>query len=269
MTTTPAPSVDSHADDDLPLSVRPEPADSVAEPITPPSRSAPPVQSVARKAAFILKVIVGLIISILLGMVIFMWMLLRQQQIQLTTLEAALRSGQLQSLPDRLQQLEDKQQQFLPGSQAEKWRQTQAQQNSELKAQLAVLIADTKKTQSSAASAIAAQNGLERQIETLRKALDTQVLRIDTLSDRKAPAASLVGAKKPSKLRRLTPPFTLVSIERRGGQDYVVTLPAGGSWAQLRMLSPGESLSGWTLAHAGYGEATFRVNGKLTILKVE
>lgn len=65
------------------------------------------------------------------------------------------------------------------------------------------------------------------------------------------------------------PPFTLVSIERRGGQAYAVILPAGdGGWAQLRMLSPGESLSGWMLTRVNGSQAEFKVNGQVQLLTI-
>ncbi len=55
-----------------------------------------------------------------------------------------------------------------------------------------------------------------------------------------------------------------MSIERRGGQAYAVILPAGNSgWTQLRMVSPGESLSGWVLVNISGNQAEFQVNGQV------
>ncbi|PVP56924.1 hypothetical protein C4711_24035, partial [Salmonella enterica subsp. enterica serovar Newport] len=81
-----------------------------------------------------------------------------------------------------------------------------------------------------------------------------------------APGGSPSPVKKESKPRprKLTPPFTLVSTELRGGQTYAVILPAGeGGWAQLRMLSPGDSVSGWALVSVSGNHAEFQVNGQV------
>ncbi|ENQ2925518.1 hypothetical protein ACEOVR_004902, partial [Salmonella enterica] len=52
--------------------------------------------------------------------------------------------------------------------------------------------------------------------------------------------------------------------ELRGGQTYAVILPAGeGGWAQLRMLSPGDSVSGWALVSVSGNHAEFQVNGQV------
>jgi hypothetical protein len=37
----------------------------------------------------------------------------------------------------------------------------------------------------------------------------------------------------------------------------------------VALVGEGETVSGWTLVSAGYGEATFRVNGRLTVLRAE
>ncbi|UQQ18251.1 hypothetical protein MYA98_12170 [Salmonella sp. WGH-01] len=71
------------------------------------------------RRSLIFKVSSVLVYCLLLGAVLFLWLTVRQQQIQLTTLDAAFRSGQLQTLPDRMQAIEDRQQQFVPKLQGE------------------------------------------------------------------------------------------------------------------------------------------------------
>ncbi|ELH9326128.1 hypothetical protein RQX18_001849 [Salmonella enterica] len=301
MTTTTASSVDIPSDNDLPLSAHlTEPADAEPTidmpeiPVAPDNSAQSAAQRLGGKGGhswppssdrrpLMLKVISTLAYCVLLGAVFFLWLTVRQQQIQLTTLDAAFRSGQLQALPERMQAMEDRLQQYVLKSQAEKWQQSlseQAQSLSTFQQQLSTLAADVKETQAAAARAIAGQDETGMKLDTFQNALDAQVLRIDTLDAWKeewsqrvaltstkiktapAPGGSQPAVKKPSRV--IKPPFSLVSIERRGGQAYAVILPAGeGGWAQLRMLSPGESLSGWMLMSASGSQAEFQVNGQI------
>ncbi|ECG8633419.1 hypothetical protein FNN91_20880 [Salmonella enterica subsp. salamae] len=297
MTTTTASSVDIPSQTDLPLSAHlTEPAEPAIDmpdaPVTPDSSAQSAAQRLGGKGSrlwrpasdnrsLIQKVISALVCCVLLGAIVFLWLTVRQQQIQLTTLDAAFRSGQLQTLPDRMQTIEDRQQQYVLKSQADKWQQRLSEQTKTLNTfgqQLSTLSSEVKATQAAAAQAIAGQDETVTKIDTLQKALDAQKLRIDTLeswkttwsqrtsppSAKTAPASggSQPTVKKPSKPRILKPPFTLVSIERRGGQAYAVVLPAGvGDWAQLRMLSPGDSQANWTLVNVSGNQAEFQVNG--------
>ncbi|HGP2816142.1 TPA: hypothetical protein ACLGW6_004416 [Salmonella enterica] len=299
MTTTTASSVDIPSDTDLPLSAHltepAEPAIDVPDaPVTPDSSAQSAAQRLGGKGSRlwrsasgnrsqILKVTSALVYCVLLGAIFFLWLTVRQQQIQLTTLDAAFRSGQLQTLPDRMQTIEDRQQQYVLKSQADKWQQRLSEQTKTLNTfgqQLSTLSSEVKATQAAAAQAIAEQGEAVTKIDTLQKALDAQSLRIDALeswkaawvqrtspsSTKTAPASggSQPTVKKPSKPRILKPPFTLVSIERRGGQAYAVVLPTGvGDWAQLRMLSPGDSLANWTLVNVSGNQAEFQVNGQV------
>lgn len=237
-----------------------------------------------------LKVLSVLVFCVLLGAVLFLWFTVRQQQIQLTTLDAAFRSGQLQTLPDRMQAIEDRQQQYVLKSQFEKWQQSlseQAQSLTTFQQQLSSLATDVKAARAEAARAVAGQDETGMKLDALQNALNAQTLRIDALESWKEawskrtastttkaappPGGGQSSVKKPSKPRllKLTPPFTLVSIERRGGQAYAVILPAGdGGWAQLRMLSPGESLSGWMLTRVNGSQAEFKVNGQVQLLTI-
>ncbi|EDR5078603.1 hypothetical protein GS039_001426 [Salmonella enterica] len=301
MTTTTASSVDIPSDNDLPLSAHlTEPAEPTIDmpeiPVAPDNSAQSAAHRLGGKGgrtwspssdrrSLMFKVASALVFCVLLGAVLFLWFTVREQQIQLTTLDAAFRSGQLQALPERMQAIEDRLQQYVLKSQAEKWQHSlseQAQSLTTFQQQLSTLAADVKETQAAAARAIAGQDETGMKLDTFQKALDAQVLRIDTLDAWKeewsqrvaltstktaqAPGGSQPAVKKPSKPqpRFIKPPFTLVSIERRGGQAYAVILPAGeGGWAQLRMLSPGESLSGWMLMSASGSQAEFQVNGQI------
>lgn len=299
MTTTTASSVDIPSDNDLPLSAHlTEPAgptmDTPEAPVIPDTSAQSAAQRPGGKGdrlwrpasdrrALLHKVTSALVYCVLLGAVFFLWLTVRQQQIQLATLDAAFRSGQLQALPDRMQAIEDRLQQVVLKSQGEKWQQSLSEQTQSLTTfgqQLSTLSAEVKETRAAADRAIAGQDETGMKLDTFQKALDAQALRIDTLDAWKeewrqrmpltstktapAPGGSQPSVKKPSKPRVIKPPFTLVSIERRGGQAYAVILPAGEEgWAQLRMLSPGESLSGWMLMSINGSQAEFQVNGQI------
>ncbi len=298
-TTASASSVDIQSNDDLPLSAHltePEssslPAkDASLKGVTTSAESAVQLlggkgsrtrQPSSVRRSLLQKVTSVLVFCVLLGSVLFLWFTVRQQQIQLTTLDEAFRSGQLQALPERMQAIEGRQQQYVLKSQSEKWQQRlseQIQNLTTLQQQLSTLGANVEEIQASAAQAIAKQDETGMKLDTFQKALDAQVLRIDTLDAWKKewrqraltstktappPGGSQPVVKKPPKPRVIKPPFTLVSIERRGGQAYAVILPAGkGGWAQLHMLSPGESLSGWMLMSVNGSQAEFQVNGQI------
>ncbi|ENC9071285.1 hypothetical protein ABLC22_003288 [Salmonella enterica] len=306
MTTTTASSVDIPSDNDLPLSAHltepAEPAIDMPEiPVAPDNSAQSAAQRLGGKGGYswppssdrhslMLKVLSVLVFCVLLGAVLFLWFTVRQQQIQLTTLDAAFRSGQLQTLPDRMQAIEDRQQQYVLKSQSEKWQQSlseQAQSLTTFQQQLSSLATDVKAARAEAARAVAGQDETGMKLDALQNALNAQTLRIDALESWKEawskrtastttkaappPGGGQSSVKKPSKPRllKLTPPFTLVSIERRGGQAYAVILPAGdGGWAQLRMLSPGESLSGWMLTRGNGSQAEFKVNGQVQLLTI-
>ncbi|EBS4798472.1 hypothetical protein PH12_08705 [Salmonella enterica subsp. enterica serovar Newport] len=299
MTTTTASSVDIPSDNDLPLSAHlTEPAGPAIDTSEIPVTTDTSAQSAAHRLggkgsrlwhpssdrrSFIFKVSSVLVYCVLLGAVLFLWLTVRQQQIQLTTLDAAFRSGQLQTLPDRMQAIEDRQQQFVPKLQGEKWQLSLSEQEQRLAAfeqQFSTLVTEVRETQAATARAVARQDETGMKLDAVHKALTEQTSRIDTLASWKdtwskrtvatatkatpSPGGGQSAAKKPSKPRVIKPPFTLVSIERRGGQAYAVILPAGNSgWTQLRMVSQGESLSGWMLVNISGNQAEFQVNGQV------
>ncbi|EAM1157889.1 hypothetical protein ABG78_24385 [Salmonella enterica] len=287
MTTTTASSVDIPSDNDLPLSAHlTEPAEPTIDmpeiPVAPDNSAQSAAHRLGGKGgrtwspssdrrSLMLKVLSVLVFCVLLGAVLFLWFTVRQQQIQLTTLDAAFRSGQLQTLPDRMQAIEDQLHQYVLKSQSEKWQQSlseQAQSLTQFQQQLSSLAADVKDTHSGTARAAARLDETDMKLDALESWKEAWNKRAAPATTKtvQAPGGSPSPVKKPSKPRprKLTPPFTLVSTERRGGQTYAVILPAGeGSLAQLRMLSPGESLSGWTLVNVSGNQAEFQVNGQV------
>jgi len=65
-------------------------------------------------------------------------------------------------------------------------------------------------------------------------------------------------------------PFVLTGVETRGNDSWAAIAPRGySSLSQVTLVGTGETVAGWTLVSAGYGEATFRVNGRLTVLRAE
>ncbi|MGG5949611.1 hypothetical protein ACQSDJ_17110 [Salmonella enterica] len=64
----------------------------------------------------------GILVLCLVCAVAYLWQTVRQQEILLTSLDTAFRSGRVDALPQRVQALEEKQQQYLPLTQAQDWR---------------------------------------------------------------------------------------------------------------------------------------------------
>ncbi|WP_297203702.1 hypothetical protein [uncultured Pluralibacter sp.] len=126
-----------------------------------------------------------------------------------------------------------------------------------------------------------AQQGLETRLS----ALTEQLAALKTHPAPAAPVAAPVkktepAAKKPrpADTRRAAPslrvvrsaPFVLTGVETRGNDSWAAIAPRGySSLSQVALVGEGETVAGWTLVSAGYGEATFRVNGRLTVLRAE
>lgn len=64
-------------------------------------------------------------------------------------------------------------------------------------------------------------------------------------------------------------PFVLTGVEKRGQSPAAIAPRGYSSLSQVALVGEGETVAGWTLVSAGYGEATFRVNGRLTVLRAE
>jgi hypothetical protein len=64
-------------------------------------------------------------------------------------------------------------------------------------------------------------------------------------------------------------PFVLTGVEKRGTESFAAIAPSGfSSLAEIRLIGEGQTVNGWTLVYAGYGQAQFRVNGRLTTINV-
>lgn len=65
-------------------------------------------------------------------------------------------------------------------------------------------------------------------------------------------------------------PFVLTGVEQRGTSAFAAVAPLGFSdLSQVRLIGEGESVANWTLVSAGYGQATFRVNGRLQTVSAQ
>ncbi|HCI9483982.1 hypothetical protein [Raoultella ornithinolytica] len=129
--------------------------------------------------------------------------------------------------------------------------------------------------QASAARLQQAQQEMEARLSALAEQLNAL----------KAVPAAVTPApeKTPTEVKKLLPvkprsttavarhaPFVLTGVEKRGAESWAAVAPRGyHSLSQIALIGEGETVSGWTLVRASYSEATFRVNGRLTALKVE
>lgn len=217
--------------------------------------------------------------------VAYLWQTVRQQEILLTSLDTAFRSGHVDALPQRVQALEEKQPQYLSLTQAQDWRGEDGKAREALKAQVTQLVKDSEQVRTDVTALATQQDALKQLTDTLSSRLDEQASLIGALSEWKTqreekatgtapapspkasrePAATSAPVKTPVVSRAFTPPFVLTGVERRGGQAYAVVLPAGAGrdWSQLHMLAPGESYRGWTLVSTDGNRAAFQVNGRI------
>lgn len=148
---------------------------------------------------------------------------------------------------------------------------------------------------SAAAKQAGSDDAVRQSLRTLQEAqqgLDTRLSalteQLTALKSQPAPAAPVAApvkktepaAKKPrpADTRRAAPslrvarnaPFVLTGVEKRGAESWAAIAPRGySSLSQVTLVGEGETVAGWTLVSAGYGEATFRVNGRLTVLRAE
>ncbi|MBK0162462.1 hypothetical protein IAE27_03290 [Klebsiella sp. S69] len=146
---------------------------------------------------------------------------------------------------------------------------------------------------SAAAKQAASDEAVRQSLRTLQDAQQGLEARLSALTEQltalksqpaPAPAAPVKktepAAKKPrpADTRRAAPsrrvarsaPFVLTGVEKRGAESWAAIAPRGySSLSQVALVGEGETVAGWTLVSAGYGEATFRVNGRLTVLRAE
>lgn len=127
-------------------------------------------------------------------------------------------------------------------------------------------------------------NALKDRIESLKKSVNEKPAPTVTPSTA-VPAAPSATAKitpkhKPTPVtaspRNAVPhvarkaPFMLTGVEQRGTSAFAAVAPQGFSdLSQVRLIGEGESVAGWRLISAGYGQATFRVNGRLQTVSAQ
>ncbi|QZY94297.1 kinetochore Spc7 family protein [Pantoea dispersa] len=208
--------------------------------------------------------------------------------IRVNTLDAAFRSGQigqlasnvssmearlktlehqtaaLASLPAELQSAGDEQASL---KNAVSQLQDAGSSNGQVVAQLQTRLSSLEHDVQQSSSAL---KELNRQLA--QKAAEPEKSRTATEA---AKTRAATPAKKINRSARrtvtLAAPFVLTGIERRGGQTFAVVIPRGASQiSAMRLLSPGDSLLGWTLRSTeGSRTALFTVNGSEQRLHVE
>ncbi len=209
------------------------------------------------------------------------------QQIRMTSLEAAFRAGNLSKLSESIATIEGR----LTGFSAEFLSRQDAQA-------LADRLTTVEQSRNAVQQQIADNTQSIQRLSTAqaaeRQALETLQLQFNALSDWKEQWSKMTADRKAEKSattsttegasaaketvkkksltrgprireqdKSLSPPFVVNGVERRGGQMFLVASPADAptSLSQVRLLSPGDSLSGWTLTAVDGGQAHFTVNG--------
>ena len=202
--------------------------------------------------------------------------------IRVNTLDAAFRSGQIGQLTSNVSAMENRlktlEQQVatltdLPGT-----VQTTRDQLDSLKSAVNQL-RDNENTNSQAVAQLMTRAGaLEHDVQQAKAIVDelnrrTELAQkpsvpekprtvIETEKNRTASASKKIN-RSVRRAVTLAAPFELTGIERRGGQTFAVVIPRGASQiSSMRLLSPGDSLMGWTLKSTEGGHAArFQVNG--------
>ncbi|WP_321897063.1 hypothetical protein [Burkholderia cepacia] len=130
----------------------------------------------------------------------------------------------------------------------------------------------------------------QTELAALRQAVETRLARLEHAQAEVAPVSDLhalegrVGAietrqqalgaipsqtvhrpqiRRPVKPKAPAPPFQVLGVELRGGQQFVsVALPGTSSLANVRLLREGDSAGGWQLQSIEAHAAVFLVNGQ-------
>ncbi|MEQ9859524.1 hypothetical protein OI450_05925 [Pectobacterium cacticida] len=231
--------------------------------------------------SWIFKSLLAVLFFVPLAACVMFFLIVQQQSVQLDSLDAAFRRGQLQQLPAEMQELKIKigelRSEFVSVKELDALRQSQNDWASTLDTKLNQYIKNVE-GQSAIPERLA---HLEQRINDLQGTADAQDKRISSLaSDWQNRFEKLVPQKQkatPAKksqriIKPMPAPFALTSIEHRGGQQYAVIIPhsaAGNRWSDIRMLTPGESVNGWTLSRIDGNQARFLVNGKPQILTLQ
>ncbi|MEM0672590.1 hypothetical protein AAHA48_05260 [Dickeya oryzae] len=200
------------------------------------------------------------------------------QQIRMTSLEAAFRAGNLSKLSESIATIEGR----LTGFSAEFLDRltTVEQSRNAVQQQIAENTQSIQRLSTAQAAERQALETLQLQFNALsdwkeqwsKMTADRKAEKSATTSTTEGASAAKETVKKKSLTRgprireqdkSLSPPFVVNGVERRGGQMFLVASPADAptSLSQVRLLSPGDSLSGWTLTAVDGGQAHFTVNG--------
>lgn len=237
-------------------------------------------QSQTSRLSWLFKSLLAVLFFVPLGLSVVLFLIVQQQSVQLDSLDAAFRRGQLQQLPAEMQELKIKigelRSEFVSVQELDALRQSQNDRASTLDTKLNQYIKSVE-GQSALPERLA---HLEQRINDLQGTADAHDKRISSLAsdwqnrfEKLAPQKQkATPAKKPQRVIKPVPaPFALTSIEHRGGQQYAVIIPhsASNRWSDIRMLTPGESVNGWTLASIDGNQARFLVNGKSQILTLQ
>jgi hypothetical protein len=84
-----------------------------------------------------------------------------------------------------------------------------------------------------------------------------------------APAPPHQPTVKVTKPRVITPPFSVLGVELRGGERFLSVSPgSSASLSHVRLLRPGEAENGWRLESLEEKSAVFRVNGHIQRLSI-
>ncbi|KGA39711.1 PspA/IM30 family protein [Pectobacterium parvum] len=230
------------------------------------------------RLSWLFKSLLAVLFFVPIGLSVVLFLIVQQQSVQLDSLDAAFRHGQLQQLPAEIQDLKIKigelRSEFVSVQELNTLRQSQNDWANTLDTKLNQYIKSVE-GQSAIPGRLA---HLEQRINDLQGTADAQDKRISSLASdwqnrfEKLAPQKATPAKKPQRVIKPVPaPFALTSIEHRGGQQYAVIIPhsASNRWSDIRMLTPGESVNGWTLASIDGNQARFLVNGKSQILTLQ
>ncbi|WP_261641027.1 hypothetical protein [Erwinia mallotivora] len=117
-------------------------------------------------------------------------------------------------------------------------------------------------------------NALADQLSTLKKAA-VQAAPRPIPTEQSGPAAKKprpADARRPAAAVRMAghAPFVLTGVERRGSTSWAAIAPRGyRSLSEVTLTGVGETIAGWTLVGTGDAQATFRVNGRLAVLRAQ
>lgn len=208
--------------------------------------------------------------------------------IRVNTLDAAFRSGQIGQLTSNVSAMEERlktlEQQVSTLASLPAALQSAGNEQTALKATVRQLQEAGNSGNQAVAQLQTRVSSLEHDVQQSSVALgeiNRQLAQKTTEPEkpRTAPEASKTRtagtAKKINRsVRRVVTqvaPFVLTGIERRGGQTFAVVIPRGASQiSAMRLLSPGDTMLGWTLRSTeGSHAALFVVNGSEQRLQTE